>query len=74
MGSATLSSVALVDMGVTGVTGGAGGMKGYLGGTEGIASCLDGLGIWGVDVGGTITKGPGEDDCSSSLCSILRSL
>ena len=61
-------------MGVTEVTGGAGGMKGYLGGAGGIAPCLDGLGIWGVNVGGTMTKGSGKDDCSSSLCSILRSL
>ena len=47
MGSAALSSVALVDIGVTGVTGGVGGTKGCLGGVGGIAPCLGNLGIWG---------------------------
>ena len=57
-GSAALSSVALVDIGVAG---GAGGTCGCLGGAGGTALCL---GVLGVD--GTMVKGVEEDGCSSS--------
>ena len=65
-GRVALSSVALVDMGVTGVTGGAGGVRGCLGGAGGTALCLGGLGVWGVDGEGAMVKGSGEDGRSSS--------
>ena len=65
-GWAALSSVVLVDIGVTGVTGGVGGMKGCLGGAGGTALCLGVLGFWGVEVKGTMVEGSGEDDHSSS--------
>ena len=45
VGRAALSSMVLVDMGVTGVTGGTGGARGCLGGAGGTALCLDGLGV-----------------------------
>ena len=57
-GSAAMSSVALVDIGVTG---GAGGASGCLGGAGGTALCLGVLGVEGVMV-----KGVGEDGRSSS--------
>ena len=57
-GSAALSSVALVDMGVAG---GAGGTGGCLGGAEGTALCL---GVLGVE--GAVVEGVGKDGCSSS--------
>ena len=44
-GRAALSSVALVDIGVAGVTGGAGGARGCLGGAGGTVLCLGGLGF-----------------------------
>ena len=53
VGSAALSSVALVDIGVTDGTGGA---SGCLGGAGGTALCLGVLGVEGVE----------EDGCSSS--------
>ena len=58
-GSAALSSVALVDIGVTG---GAGGTSDCLGVAGGTALCLGFL-----RVGGTIVEGVGEDGRSSSL-------
>ena len=61
-GSAALSSVALVDIGVTG---GAGGTGGCLGGAGGTALCLGAPGVWGFEVDGTVVEGSGEDDCSS---------
>ena len=63
MGSAALSSVALVDIGVTG---GAGGTGGCLGGAGGTALCLGVLGVWGFKVEGTMVKGVGKDGRSSS--------
>ena len=57
-GSAALSSVALVDIGVTG---GAGGTSGCLGGTGGTVLCL---GVLGVE--GTVVEGVGKEGCSSS--------
>ena len=57
-GSAALSSVALIDIGVAG---GTGGTCGCLGGAGGTALCLGVLGVEGVMV-----KGVEEDDCSSS--------
>ena len=42
---AALSSWALVDIGVTGVTGGAGGTKDCLGGAGGTVLCLGVLGV-----------------------------
>ena len=62
-GSAALSSVALVDIGVTG---GAGGTGGCLGGAGETALCLGVLKVWGFGVEGTIVEGVGEDGCSSS--------
>ena len=62
-GSAALSSVALVDIGVTG---GAGGTGGCLGGAGGTALCLGVLGVWGFGVEGTMVEGVGEDGHSSS--------
>ena len=62
-GSAALSSVALVDIGVTG---GAGGARGCLGGAGGTVLCLGGLGVWGVDGEGAKVKGSGEEGRSSS--------
>ena len=59
MGSAALSSVALVDIGVTG---GAGGACGCFSGAGGTALCL---GVLGVE--GAMVKGVGEDGRSSSL-------
>ena len=64
-GRAPLSSVVLVDMGVTGVTGGAGGVRDCLGGAGGTALCLGGLGVWGVDGEGAMVKGSGEEGRSS---------
>ena len=58
-GSAALSSVAFVDIGVAG---GAGGTCGCLGGAGGAAL---GLGVLGVE--GAVVKGVGEDGHSSSL-------
>ena len=58
VGSAALSSVALVDIGDTG---GAGGTGGCLGGAGGTALCL---GFPGVE--GTMVEGVGEDGRSSS--------
>ena len=60
-GRAALSSVALVDMGVTGGAGGAGGCLGDAGGT---ALCLGVLGF-----GGAVVVGSGEDGRSSSSLS-----
>ena len=57
-GSAALSSVALVDIGVTG---GAGGTSGCCGGAEGTALCL---GVLGVN--GAVVESIGEDGHSSS--------
>ena len=57
-GSAALSSVALIDIGVTG---GAKGTSGCLGGAGGAAPCLGVLGV-----GGTMVEGVGEDGHSSS--------
>ena len=57
-GSAALSSVALVDIGVTG---GAGDTGGCLGGEGGTALCLGVLGVKG-----TMVEGVGEDGRSSS--------
>ena len=57
-GSAALSSVALVDIGVAG---GARGACGCLGGAGGTALCLGVLGVEGVMV-----EGVGEDGRSSS--------
>ena len=57
-GSAALSSVTLVDIGVAG---GARGVCGCLGGAGGTALCLVVLGVEGVMV-----KGVEEDGCSSS--------
>ena len=57
-GSAALSSMALVDIGITG---GAGGTCGCLGDAGGTALCL---GVLGVE--GTMVEGVGEDGCSSS--------
>ena len=75
VGRVALSSVVLVDMGVTGVTGGAGGTKCCLGGAGGTALCLGVLGVWDVEVEGTMVKGSGEDGCSSlSLGSLEQSL
>ena len=65
-GSAALSSVALVDMGVAG---GAGGAGGCLGGAGGTALCLGVLGVRGFEVDGTVVEGSGEDDHSSSSLS-----
>ena len=62
-GSAALSSVVLVDIGVTG---GAGGTRGCLGDAGGTALCLGGLGVWGVDGEGAMVKGSGEEGRSSS--------
>ena len=62
-GSAALSSVALVDIGVTGITGGTGGC---LGGAGGTALCLGVLGVWRFRVEGTMIGGVGEDGRSSS--------
>ena len=56
-GSAALSSVALVDIGVTG---GARGTSGCLGGAGGTALCL---GFLGID--GAVVEGIGEDGRSS---------
>ena len=56
-GSAALSSVALVDIGVTGD---AGGTCGCLGGAGGTVFCL---GVLGVE--GTMVEGVGEDGRSS---------
>ena len=64
-GRATLSSWALVDIGVTGVTGGAGGTRDCLGGPGGTALCLGVLGVWGVGVKGTVVEGSGEEGRSS---------
>ena len=64
-GRAALSSVVLVDMGVTGAMGGAGGARGCLGGAGGTALCLGGLGVWGVDGEGAMVKGSGKEGCSS---------
>ena len=61
-GSAALSSVALVDIGVMG---GAGGTSGCLGCAGGTALCLGVLGVWEFVVEGTVVNGSGEDDCSS---------
>ena len=57
-GSAALSSVALVDIGVAG---GAGGACGCFSGAGGTALCL---GVLGVE--GAMVKGVGEDGRSSS--------
>ena len=62
-GRAALSSVVLVDIGVTG---GAGGTRGCLGDAGGTALCLGGLGVWGVDGEGAMVKGSGEEGRSSS--------
>ena len=62
-GSAALSSVALVDIGVTG---GAGGTGGCLVGAGGTALCLGVLGVWEFEVGGTTVEGVGKDGRSSS--------
>ena len=59
-----MSSVALVDIGVTG---GAGGAGGCLSGAGETALCLGVLGVWGFKVEGTMVKGVGEDGHSSSL-------
>ena len=56
-GSAALSSMALVDIGITG---GAGGTCGCLGDAGGTVLCL---GVLGVE--GTMVEGVGEDGCSS---------
>ena len=64
-GSAALSSVALVDMGVAG---GAGGASGCLSGAGGTALCLGVLGVW-LEVDGTVVESSGEDDRSSSSLS-----
>ena len=61
VGRATLSSVVLVDMGLTGVTGGAGGTKGCLSGAGETALYLDVLEVWGVDVKGAMVEGSGKD-------------
>ena len=65
-GSAALSSVALVDIGVTG---GAGGTGGCLGGAGGTALCLGVLGDWGTGAGGAVVDGSGEEGRSSSSLS-----
>ena len=65
-GTAALSSMVLMDMGSTRVNGGAGGTKGCLGGAGGTALCLGVLGVWGVEVVGTMIKGSGKDSRSSS--------
>ena len=65
VGRAALSSWALVDIGVTGVTGGAGGIRGCLSGAGETVLCLGVLGVWGVRIEGTVVKGPGQEDCSS---------
>ena len=57
-GSAALSSMALVDIGVTG---GAGGTGGCLGGAGGTTHCLGVLGVKG-----TMVEGVGKDGRSSS--------
>ena len=63
-GSAGLSSVALVDIGVTG---GAGGTSGCFSGAGGTALCLGVLGVWGFGVKGTMVEGVGKDGRSSPL-------
>ena len=65
-GSAALSSVVLIDMGVTG---GAGGTGGCLGGAGRTTLCLGVLGVWGFEVEGTMVDGSGEGDRSSSSLS-----
>ena len=64
-GRATLSSWALVDIGVTGVTDGAGGTRDCLGDPGGTALCLGVLGVWGVGVKGTVVEGSEKEGCSS---------
>ena len=71
VGRAALSSVVLVDMGVTGVNGGTKGMKGCLGGAGGTALCLGGQGVWGIGVEGAMVEGSEEDGCSSSSLNSL---
>ena len=68
-GRAALSSWALVDIEVTGVTGGAGGVRGCLAFVGGTALCLGVLGIWGFEVEGTVVEGSGKEGHSSSLSS-----
>ena len=65
-GRAALSSVVLVDRGVTVIASGTGGANGCLDGARGTVLCLGGLGVWGVKVEGTGFKGFGKDGCSSS--------
>ena len=62
-GSAALSCVALVDIGVTG---GAGGTGGCLVGAGGTALCLGVLWVWEFKVEGTMVEGVWEEGCSSS--------
>ena len=62
-GRATLSSWALVDIGVTG---GAGGAGGCFGGAEGTAPCLGVLGVCRLGVEGIVVEGSGAEGCSSS--------
>ena len=73
-GSAALSSWALVDIGVAGVTGGTGGAGGCLGGAGGAGGCLGGAGGTALCLGvigfkGTVVEGVGEDGRSSSSLS-----
>ena len=58
-----MSSVALVDIGVTG---GAGGASGCLGGAGRTALCLGVLGVWEFEVEDTMVEGVGKEGRSSS--------